>query len=242
MYISLFSFPNFSKQSRRQCCYTAAVFNESQLPEMFILGDGKQTKDWKPFSGRIYNNSPIIRTVNVKLVSWGFNRRKEKNLTTSSSTIKINIKTNLVQTSNEETFNNLLWISGIIFILFLILIIVIIFSLKFNRTKRKSLTPPPESVPFDLTSKVLTMEMQMPILPSTISPASSGEPVEIRRMQPIINYLPIAIEEFATHLELLKASDNYKFSQEYEVGRNRKYISVYSHFKLYIKKLDEILM
>ena len=198
------------------------------MPEIFILGDGKQTKDWEPFSDRIYNNSPIIRTVKVKLVSWGFNRRKDKNLTTSSSSIRIPIKTNLIQRSNEETFNNLLWIFGIIFIIFVILIIVIIFSLKFNRTKRKSLTPLPESVPFDLTSKVLTMEMQMPILPSTISPTSSDEPVEIRRMQPITNYLPILIEDFATHLEHLKASDNYKFSQEYEVRGKKIYFSIYA--------------
>ncbi|CAF3910060.1 unnamed protein product [Rotaria sp. Silwood2] len=203
------------QENRRECCYTAAVFNESQLPEMFILGDGKQTRDWEPFSGQIYNNSLILSTVKIKLVSWGFNRKKE-NLTTSSPTIQIHVQTKLVQTSNEETFNSLLWIFGIIFLLFIILIIVILFSLKFNRTKRKSLTPPPECVPFDLTPKVLTMEMQMPILPPTISPASSGEPVEIRRAQPITNYPPIPIEEFATHLEHLKASDNYKFSQEYE--------------------------
>jgi hypothetical protein len=183
---------------------------------MFLLGDGKITRDWKPFANRIYNNSPLVTAVKVKLVSWGFNRKKE-NLTTSSSGIQINFQSKFVQTSNEETFNNLLWIFGIIFLLFLILIIVIIFSLKFNRSKRKSLTPPPECVPFDLTPKVLTMEMQMPILPPTISPASSDEPVEIRRAQPLTNYPPIPIEEFASHLECLKAADNYKFSQEYEV-------------------------
>jgi hypothetical protein len=65
------------------------------------------------------------------------------------------------------------------------------------------------------------MEMQMPILPPTISPASSGEPVEIRRVQTLTNYAPIPIDEFSTHLEHLKAADNYKFSQEYEV-RERK--------------------
>jgi hypothetical protein len=184
---------------------------------MFLLGDGKETKDWEPFSGRIYNNSPLISTIKVKLVSWGFNRKKE-NLTTSSPIIQINIQSKLVQTSNEETFYNLLWIFGIIFLLFFILIIVILFSLKFNRLKRKSLTPPPECVPFDLTPKVLTMEMQMPILPLTISPASSDEPVEIRRTQPLTNYPPILIEDFSTNLEHLKAADNYKFSQEYEVS------------------------
>lgn len=184
---------------------------------MFVLGDGKETYDWEPFEGKIYNNSPLISTSKVKLISWGFNHKKD-NLTTSSSSIQLNIQTKLVQTSNEETFYNLLWIFGIIFILFLILILVILFSLKFNRTKRKSLTPPPECVPFDLTPKVLTMEMQMPILPPTISPASSGEPVEIRRIQPLTNYPPIPIEEFSTHLEHLKAGDNYKFSQEYEVS------------------------
>lgn len=183
---------------------------------MFILGDGKEARDWAPFSGRVYNNSPLISTIRVKLISWGFNRKKE-NLTTSSSTIQVQIASKLVQTSNTETFNSLLWIFGIMLLLFVILIIVILFSLKFNRNKRKSLTPPPECVPFDLTPKVLTMEMQMPILPPTISPASSGEPVEIRRVQQVATYPPIPIEEFSTNLEHLKAADNYKFSQEYEV-------------------------
>ncbi|CAF1133263.1 unnamed protein product [Adineta ricciae] len=203
------------QEGRRECCYTAAVFNESQLPEMFILGDGKETRDWNPFSANTYNNSPITTTSRVQLISWGFNRKGE-NLIASSPTILVNALFKSPQTSNEETFNNLLRIFGIIFLLFLFLIIVIFFSLKFNRTKRKSLTPPPECVPFDLTPKVLTMEMQMPILPPTISPASSGEPVEIRRVQPVTSYSPIPVEEFSTHLEHLKAVDNYKFSQEYE--------------------------
>ncbi|CAF4723434.1 unnamed protein product, partial [Rotaria magnacalcarata] len=79
---------------------------------------------------------------------------------------------------NQETFYNLLWIFGIIVLIFVIVLIIIIFILKYNRTKKKSSTPPPECVPFDLTPKVLTMEMQMPIIPSTISPTSSNEPVE----------------------------------------------------------------
>jgi len=204
------------QEVRRECCYTAAVFNESSLPDMFILGNGMQTKDWYPFAGRIYNNSPLLTPVRVKLVSWGFNRKHE-NLTASSPLVDIKIPSKLPQTSNEDTFYNLLWIFAIIFFLFLILIVIVLFSLKLNRAKRKSLTPPPECVPFDLTPKVLTMEMQMPILPVAISPASSGEPVEVRRNhQPVTNYPPILIEEFSTHLEQLKAGDNYKFSQEYE--------------------------
>ncbi|CAF1146528.1 unnamed protein product [Rotaria sordida] len=221
------------QEGRRECCYTAAVFNESQLPEIFMLGDGKETRDWEPFHGRVYNNSPVMHPCKVKLVSWGFNRKKE-NLTTSSSTIQINLLPKLVQTQNQDTLYNLLWIFGIIVLIFLIVLIIIIFILKYNRTKKKSLTPPPECVPFDLTPKVLTMEMQMPTLPSTISPTSSNEHVELRRNQIIntynnnnntnnnnkeiilTNYPPIHIDEFSEHLERLKAADNYKFSQEYE--------------------------
>lgn len=197
---------------------------------MFLLGDGTVTRDWAPFAGRVYNNSPLMMSSKVKLVSWGFNRKNE-NLTTSSPMIQLNYQAKFVQTSNEQTFQNLLWIFAIIFLLFLVLILVILFSLKFHRSKRKSLTPSPECLPFDLTPKVLTMEMQMPILPAAISPASSGEPVEIRRTHqpapsvsastqgpaPVNTYPPIPVEEFSTHLERLKAADNYKFSQEYEV-------------------------
>ena len=183
---------------------------------MFLLGDGKVTHDWLPFSGQVYNNSPLQTSVKVKLVSWGFNRKRES-LTASSPSLHIQYQTKFLSSSNEQTFQNLLWIFAIIFLLFLILIVIVLFSLKFHRNRRKSLTPPPECLPFDLSPKVLTMEMQMPILPTTISPASSGEPVEIRRSQPVSNYPPILIEEFSTHLERLKAADNYKFSQEYEV-------------------------
>ncbi len=81
----------------------------------------------------------------------------------------------------------------------------------------------------------------MPILPPTISPASSNEPVEFRRSQPtniysntsntinhntkeitLTNHPPIHIDEFSEHLERLKAADNYKFSQEYEVIKTKK--------------------
>ena len=93
---------------------------------MFILGDGKVTRDWEPFSGRIYNNSPLISTSKIKLVSWGFNRKKE-NLTTSSPMIQINIQSKSVPQSNEETFQNLLWIFGIIFLLFLFLLLLLYF-------------------------------------------------------------------------------------------------------------------
>jgi hypothetical protein len=196
---------------------------------MFILGDGKETRDWEPFHGRVYNNSPINSGCKVKLVSWGFNRKKE-NLTTSSLTIQINLLPKVVSTQNQETFFHLLWIFGIIVLIFLILIIIVIFILKYNRAKKKPVTPPPECVPFVLTPKVLTMEMQMPIIPPTISPASSNEPVEFRRTQTsniynntkeiniTNNHPPIHIDEFPEHLERLKAADNYKFSQEYEVN------------------------
>jgi hypothetical protein len=196
---------------------------------VFVLGDGKETRDWDPFHGRVYNNSPLTGVCKVKLVSWGFNRKKE-NLTTSSATKQINLVTKFVQTPTQETFYSLLWIFGIIVLIFLILIIIIILILKYNRIKKKPLTPPPECVPFDLTPKVLTMEMQMPILPPTISPASSNEPVELRRPQPshiyhskeitLTNHPPIHIDEFSENLERLKAADNYKFSQEYEVNKS----------------------
>ena len=224
-------------QGRKECCYTAAVFNESQLPEVFVLGDGKDTRDWEPFQGRVYNNSPLLGPCKVKLVSWGFNRKKE-NLTTSSSTININLLPKVIPNNSQETFYNLLWIFAIIVLIFLIVILVIICILKYHRTKQKPLTPPPECVPFDLTPKVLTMEMQMPILPPTISPASSNEPVEVRRSAPppppLLNnnytpkevsinpHPPIHVDEFVEHLERLKANDNYKFSQEYEVSEGEE--------------------
>ena len=85
------------------------MFHEAQLPDVFILGDGRITRDWKPFHGRIYNNSPITTACKVKLVSWGFNRKRE-NLTTSSSTVQINLLPQLVPTENQDTFYTYLFL------------------------------------------------------------------------------------------------------------------------------------
>lgn len=47
------------------------------------------------------------------------------------------------------------------------------------------------------------------------------DPVEMRRINfqtpGMISHPPIPISELANHIERLKANDNHKFSQEYEV-------------------------
>lgn len=58
------------QEGRKECCYTAAVFNESQLPETFVLGEGKETRDWEPFHGRVYNNSPLLGPRNKFDFTW----------------------------------------------------------------------------------------------------------------------------------------------------------------------------
>lgn len=78
----------------------------------------------------------------------------------------------------------------------------------------------------------------MPVLPPTVSPTSSNEPVEFRRSQPtniyqnnpninhhtkeipLTTHPPVHVDEFTEYLERLKAADNYKFSQEYEVRKS----------------------
>ncbi|CAF0884221.1 unnamed protein product [Didymodactylos carnosus] len=208
------------QEGRKECCYTAAVFSSDKLPDVFTLGDGRTTIDYYPFAPNIYNNSPIETNCKVKLVSWGFSRKQE-NLTTSSATTQILLSSKPIR-ANQDSMNNLLWIFGVVISIFIIFIILVVFTVKYSRTKKKPITPPPESVPFDLTPKMLTMEM--PILPPAISPASSGEPVELRRTHcitasntySVTTHPPIHVDEFAAHVERLKAADNYKFSQEYE--------------------------
>lgn len=52
-------------------------------------------------------------------------------------------------------------------------------------------------------------------------PTHPTDPVEIRRLNyqtpAMINHPPIPITELGNHIEMLKANDNMKFSQEYEV-------------------------
>lgn len=49
-----------------------------------------------------------------------------------------------------------------------------------------------------------------------------SDPVEMRRLNfqtpGMISHPPIPVTELANHIERLKASDNLKFSQEYEVS------------------------
>lgn len=67
----------------------------------------------------------------------------------------------------------------------------------------------------ETTMKLLmtTAERELPTHPT--------DPVEIRRMNyqtpAMINHPPIPITELGNHIEMLKANDNLKFSQEYEV-------------------------
>ena len=59
-----------------------------------------------------------------------------------------------------------------------------------------------------------------------IIPAAPSDPVEMRRLNfqtpGMISHPPIPISQLGNHIEILKANDNQKFSQEYEVSMVEK--------------------
>lgn len=60
-------------------------------------------------------------------------------------------------------------------------------------------------------------------------PHAPSDPVEMRRLMyqtpAMVSHPPIPVSMLAQHIEMLKANDNLKFSQEYEVR-----ILTYTHF------------
>nr|AAB91460.1 receptor tyrosine phosphatase [Hirudo medicinalis] len=89
-------------------------------------------------------------------------------------------------------------------VLILLLILVIIIARK-RRVQDKNIAAP--------TNKVL-LPAGSEMHPSFV------DPVDVRRMQfqspAMVNHPPIRVEDLATHLEALRASDNNRFSLEYE--------------------------
>ncbi|GIX68631.1 tyrosine-protein phosphatase Lar [Caerostris extrusa] len=124
------------------------------------------------------------------------------------------------QINSDSDKAQIIWIVGPVIALILITFFVIgVFLMKrrqcyrnfpqLYRRRQMAKTPGGET-----TMKLLmtTAERELPTHPT--------DPVEIRRMNyqtpAMINHPPIPITELANHIEMLKASDNLKFSQEYE--------------------------
>ncbi|BFZ00058.1 hypothetical protein BsWGS_03097 [Bradybaena similaris] len=87
----------------------------------------------------------------------------------------------------------------------IVIIICAIICFMFMRKKKKT-----KGDPMEPEAKALMIE----------PPAYSVDPVEMRRQHyqtpAMISHPPITIDRLAEHIESLKASDNFKFSQEYE--------------------------
>ncbi|KAF8786934.1 Receptor-type tyrosine-protein phosphatase like protein [Argiope bruennichi] len=124
------------------------------------------------------------------------------------------------QINSDTDKAQIIWIVGPVIALILITFFVIaVFLMKrrqcyrnfphLYRRRQMAKTPGGET-----TMKLLmtTAERELPTHPT--------DPVEIRRMNyqtpAMINHPPIPITELANHIEMLKANDNLKFSQEYE--------------------------
>ena len=68
-----------------------------------------------------------------------------------------------------------------------------------------------------------------------------SDPVELRRLNfqtpAMVNHPPIPVQQLGDHIELLKANDNQKFSQEYEVSRVGDTLPIVYLFYLQLKQL-----
>ncbi|XP_055940735.1 tyrosine-protein phosphatase Lar-like isoform X5 [Argiope bruennichi] len=214
--------------------YIAAKFLHRSMPEIFPLGDGKM------YNG--YLNRRLLHDQKYSIFVRAVVDTPQKSLYTSSPfsdplsldmtpirgptpAIDPGIRDrndlpDMSQINSDTDKAQIIWIVGPVIALILITFFVIaVFLMKrrqcyrnfphLYRRRQMAKTPGGET-----TMKLLmtTAERELPTHPT--------DPVEIRRMNyqtpAMINHPPIPITELANHIEMLKANDNLKFSQEYE--------------------------
>ncbi|XP_059156947.1 receptor-type tyrosine-protein phosphatase S-like isoform X9 [Physella acuta] len=193
--------------------YIAARFDSQSLPSEFTLGNGQEYGSFmnKPLSkdknyqvflraysvdNRLSTSSDFSVPVTINSTPQGPNPPSGP---TNSDAVPVN-------KADEADTNALLTIvtptcAGAVIVILICALICFLFMRKKNKSKGDLMEP---------ESKALMIE-----------PAPfSIDPVEMRRQHyqtpAMISHPPIPIERLSEHMDSLKASDNFKFSQEYE--------------------------
>ncbi|KAK7792967.1 hypothetical protein R5R35_007615 [Gryllus longicercus] len=209
-----------AKQERENAPYIAAKFSQRSIPYTFHLGNGEtyegflnrkleRGKKYRIFvravvdtpQKHLYTSSPFSEylALDMREVPPGDPpRRPNPNNPVSDNDVSVN--------PNKKEIGMVWVIFPIIAALFVSICLMLLFII---RKRRQPCKAPDQAA---VTRPLMAADMGTTHAPS--------DPVEMRRLNfqtpGMISHPPIPISELANHIERLKATDNLKFSQEYE--------------------------
>ncbi|XP_035721954.1 tyrosine-protein phosphatase Lar-like isoform X7 [Vespa mandarinia] len=210
-----------AKQERENAPYIAAKFPHRDIPYTFHLGSGdiyegyenrklERNKRYRIFvravvdtpRKHLYTSSPFSEylSLDMREVPPGEPPRRPNPNTPVDGNPEVSVKT-----SGQEP--GMVWVIGpIIAALMVSIFLILLFVIK----KRRQPCKAPDQA-------AVTRPLMAADISSNHAPS---DPVEMRRLNfqtpGMISHPPIPISELGNHIERLKASDNLKFSQEYE--------------------------
>ncbi|XP_047359952.1 tyrosine-protein phosphatase Lar isoform X10 [Vespa velutina] len=210
-----------AKQERENAPYIAAKFPHRDIPYTFHLGSGdiyegyenrklERNKRYRIFvravvdtpRKHLYTSSPFSEylSLDMREVPPGEPPRRPNPNTPVDGNPEVSVKT-----SGQEP--GMVWVIGpIIAALMVSICLILLFVIK----KRRQPCKAPDQA-------AVTRPLMAADISSNHAPS---DPVEMRRLNfqtpGMISHPPIPISELGNHIERLKASDNLKFSQEYE--------------------------
>uniref|UniRef100_A0AAX7SQ16 protein-tyrosine-phosphatase n=1 Tax=Astatotilapia calliptera TaxID=8154 RepID=A0AAX7SQ16_ASTCA len=202
----------FQRQAEPKA-YIAAYFKD--LPKQFTLGDGKIYGDFE--NKQLQNGQEYIFFV-LAVLEMSENIMYATS-PYSDSVISADIDPQPIIDEEE----GLIWVVGpVLAVVFIICIVIAILLYKRKRAESEA------------RKGSLPNSKEMPLHHPT-------DPVELRRLNfqtpGMASHPPIPVMELADHLERLKANDNLKFSQEYEVSvcltsslTNKTKVEILIHF------------
>ncbi|XP_069026428.1 receptor-type tyrosine-protein phosphatase delta-like isoform X28 [Embiotoca jacksoni] len=181
----------FQRQAEPKA-YIAASFKD--LPEQFILGDGKIYGDFE--NKQLQNGQEYIFFVLAVL------EMSENIMYATSPYSDPVVSADLDPQPIIDEEEGLIWVVGpVLAVVFIICIVIAILLYKRKRAESEA------------RKGSLPNSKEMPLHHPT-------DPVELRRLNfqtpGMASHPPIPVMDLADHLERLKANDNLKFSQEYE--------------------------
>lgn len=211
-----------NKPERQNAPYIAAKFPQRNIPYTFHLGSGEsyhnftnrkleRGKRYRIFvravvdtpQKHLYTSSPFSEflALDMREAPPGEPPHRPDPNTPTDPEVSVN------RNSNEP---KMLWVVGPVIAALLVPVCMVLFFLfiTWRRRSRPCKTPDQAAV----TRPLMAADLGAGPAPS--------DPVDMRRLNfqtpGMISHPPISIADFSNHIERLKASDNLKFSQEYE--------------------------
>ncbi|XP_064477479.1 tyrosine-protein phosphatase Lar-like isoform X1 [Ornithodoros turicata] len=191
--------------------YIAATFMRRNMPERFVLGDSKTYNGFRNRRLQSFRRYHIFVRAVVD--------SPQQNLFTTSPfsdeisldmlpQVRLHSPDDVPNVSHiERAQTDVGWIIGPVLLIIFIAAFLTLFFIILKRRRQQAKTPAGET-----TMKLLMRDLG--------SHQGGTDPVEMRRLNyqtpAMVGHPPITVSELPAHLDALKASDNMRFSQEYE--------------------------